>query len=743
MPESQQPKISEAQICAAIAASDLFDPKWYLEAYPDVAASGLDPVVHYVRFGEKEGRKPAKNKEVWVRYESQASGSGNLLYDYILQIRRKTNRDTIPIVFACNEKYSPYLSVAISSLESNSNPHRDYTIYIFYNNMDVATRKCIGKQQTKNVHIEFVWIGKYVGKILEDAHVSHHISVETYFRILIPILLRDYEKCIYLDCDIIVNGDIAKLYDLDIGKSYIAGAKELWMSAGDRDYALAMHPKPVKFYFNAGIVVININQFLKHNLFDAFMAEVSSGRRYPTWDQDILNIITREHIYPLENTWNFTWLQYADGCYSHLDTKSLCSFSRNFYNPAIVHYNSGKKPWDYNDNHFAAFFWHYARLSPFYNYLKSHSAYATDTILAQLELHYNIAISNTVTPARTTSVHYGKQALNLAPKIMPLPDKNHHEYLCEKDIFTENISTLKYQETIPIVFAINQSYVSYLSVALVSLIEKVDLMRIYEVYILYHDIDTNSLNILCSLSTPNVKINVIKVTSCIHDILTYGSVRDHVTLETYFRILIPSLLPQFDKVIYLDCDIIITTDISSLYDIDLEGFAIGAINDYVFDKEFLNKVLAVRQKYLPHYFNAGVLLMNNRVFKNRNLDVKFMEYLKNGIKYVCQDQDILNMVCEGMIKTLPVKWNLCLAPLIWNRYEQARDVDLLSYIEGFKNPAIIHYNGSLKPTDTDDGYFIPLFWKIARKSPYFKELKRQAKVDVDKILEESSHTGAI
>lgn len=712
------PNVGETQICATIAASGLFDPQWYLKEYPDVAASGLDPVVHYVRFGEKEGRRPAAEREIWVRQASPTGGSGNLLYDYIYQ-SKNTDSGTIPIVFACNDKYAPYMSVAIASMISNANPKRDYTIYIFYNSMDIVTRRTILGQETKNIHIEFVWIGNHIDEIICNAHVSGHISIETYFRILIPQLLSQYSKCIYLDSDIVVNADISNLFDKELGDLYIGAAHELWGSQGDMEYALRLHSHPVSFYFNAGVLLININAFKKYNLFGKFIAELEKGVKYPTWDQDILNIITREHSLSLDLSWNMPWLPFVKGSFAHLDVKVFCDYAKSFSHPYIIHYNSELKPWNCNDNYFAIFFWHYARLSPYYQFIKEHSSYATECVCDQFEREYEEISLNKI-HINDVDVYGVHEKAEYNIDVMP-DSKNH--------------TPTRDGSRVPIVFAINDAFVPYLGVALSSLISNALPHNRYDIFILHNDVSQDSQIKIEELSTSNIRINFINVLEETRDLVAKAHVDSHVSVETYFRIIIPSLFPQYRKIVYLDCDLILNSDIVELYKEDITDFALAGVNDYIFDKDFLKRALETRNKRLFHYINCGVLLINNSYFRDHNLLDDFMEHVSSGVRYVTWDQDILNMICEGKIKRLSPKWNLTWTSVVWKQYTQATPAELKPYMRAFREPAIVHYAGAKKPIDTNDGYFAPLFWKYARKSPYFEELKSVCKYDLDPVLQ--------
>lgn len=77
----------EIKICAAIARSGLFDPEYYLAHNPDVEKSGIDPILHYVRFGENESRNPSENFDLEL-YRPLYFGNLNILYQHILKLNK-------------------------------------------------------------------------------------------------------------------------------------------------------------------------------------------------------------------------------------------------------------------------------------------------------------------------------------------------------------------------------------------------------------------------------------------------------------------------------------------------------------------------------------------------------------------------------------------------------------------------------------------------------------------------------
>lgn len=117
---------------------------------------------------------------------------------------------------------------------------------------------------------------------------------------------------------------------------------------------------------------------------------------------------------------------------------------------------------------------------------------------------------------------------------------------------------------------------------------------------------------------------------------------DHLTIATYYRLLMADILPQsIDKILYLDCDIIINDSITELWNTSLDGYAMAAIEELGCSLPDVYKRLGYDKKY--GYFNAGVLLINLQYWREHNLTREFLLYIaENYEKLKAHDQDVLN-----------------------------------------------------------------------------------------------------
>ena len=119
----------------------------------------------------------------------------------------------IPVFFAIDDRYIPFLGVALKSLVDNTSKDNKYAIKILYTNVTEKNKLRIKKYEKENISIEFVDLNKQLEEIKGKLYTRNYFSNTTYYRLFIPNLYPQYDKVIYLDGDIVVLGDISELYN--------------------------------------------------------------------------------------------------------------------------------------------------------------------------------------------------------------------------------------------------------------------------------------------------------------------------------------------------------------------------------------------------------------------------------------------------------------------------------------------------------------------------------------------------
>ncbi len=265
---------------------------------------------------------------------------------------------------------------------------------------------------------------------------------------------------------------------------------------------------------------------------------------------------------------------------------------------------------------------------------------------------------------------------------------------------------------IPIFFAADDNYAPFLSVAIISLLDKSDKNKFYKIHILNDNMSLENIKKIKGLQTSNSEIIFNSINNnleCINDRLDNRLRPDIFTLTIYFRLFIPEMFKEYDKAIYIDSDVVLNSDISELYDIDLENNYIGACRDksIIGIKEFENYFTKGVGIDYRDYINSGVLLLNMKELRNKKLSDKFL-YLLNKYHFenVDPDQAYINFLCNGKIKYLDNAWD-AMPNLEKNKLE---------------NPKLIHYNLFFKPWHYDNITYEEYFWEYAKKSIYYEEI---------------------
>ena len=284
---------------------------------------------------------------------------------------------------------------------------------------------------------------------------------------------------------------------------------------------------------------------------------------------------------------------------------------------------------------------------------------------------------------------------------------------------------------VPVVMATDENYAVPASVTIASLLCNAAPETRYDIYILIPGSFPSVSRLLLQQFEqryPGCRINFLEVTETFeHGYLDYA----HLTKVSFYRLLIPALLPQYSKCIYLDTDLVVNTDLAKLYRTDMEGFYIAGVRDAEY-RYFIEKIACeAKIQNLPNlddYVNAGILVMNLDELRKHGLQKTFVE-----LSATFNDQDILNICCCNNIKMLPLTFNVP-ALLVCHENGRYRLAEERAYVypedeqnAAMQSPAIIHYITSEKPWSTPNSplseywqkyvpystfYFEPLFYPI-------------------------------
>ena len=229
-----------------------------------------------------------------------------------------------------------------------------------------------------------------------------------------------------------------------------------------------------------------------------------------------------------------------------------------------------------------------------------------------------------------------------------------------------------------ICYATNESFAPYMAVSITSLLEN-NSSRNVVVHILHSDLSkaTKARLQMFERRYKNAKIQFHKIDDSRFE--KFGLTIEHITRETYFRYMIAEVLPNIDRVLYLDGDTIVNGDISELFDTDLTNCYCAGVSDIYIESIGYKKTLGLNGLYI----NAGVILFNLDEMRRTNIAEKLFKLTaENNFKY--QDQDAINVAFNGKIKELDCVYN-------FKRDHQK------AFPEKIPSAKIVHYVGPNKP----------------------------------------------
>ena len=253
--------------------------------------------------------------------------------------------------------------------------------------------------------------------------------------------------------------------------------------------------------------------------------------------------------------------------------------------------------------------------------------------------------------------------------------------------------------TIPIFIACDDNYAKYAAVVVKSVAENCAAPLYFG--ILCDSLTEENKTKLLATAGKN-RLEFLNVDSRQFDAFNVSWYLKYITKETCFRYLIPEIKPEFDKAIYLDCDVVCIDDISKLFAYDISDVYAGVIPD---SKD-------------SDYFIAGVILINSKKCREDKIGIRLFERTKqlNGVSRFL-DQDVLNDVYVRKVKKLPARWQI--VPLFFNKKYGFDDGELESMLD---NAGIVHLCGPDKPWTAPFGMtanpYACAFFHYLRQTPY-------------------------
>lgn len=260
------------------------------------------------------------------------------------EVMSAIKNNKINICLACDDNYSKYAGVVVSSVLASANLNDKICVYILDGGVEESNKeKILSLKNIKDCEINFIKMDNDLFKEYMTIKTHAYLSVAAYYRLKMPSILPDVDRIIYFDCDVVVNSSLKELFNTDLGECIIAGVRDI-----DKR-KLRVNPN----YVNSGVLLFDLKKMKELNIEKQFVdwtvehiAEIKLG------DQEIINEVLKNKIKIVNDEWN-------------VQSSNFVNRSSYTNNPRIIHFVSKNKPW-----HFGSFSYHkdyyfkYLQLTP-------------------------------------------------------------------------------------------------------------------------------------------------------------------------------------------------------------------------------------------------------------------------------------------------------------------------------------------------------------------------------------------
>jgi lipopolysaccharide biosynthesis glycosyltransferase len=300
-------------------------------------------------------------------------------------------------------------------------------------------------------------------------------------------------------------------------------------------------------------------------------------------------------------------------------------------------------------------------------------------------------------------------------------------------------------DLIEIAYASDDRFAELMCVSMASILTNTQ--QLCRFHILQTGLSDESVKKVCSLGErfPHGQWQIHHIDAELFDGFDYSL----YSIEAYFRVILPDILPDVDKIIYIDCDTVAEGDIKEIWDVQLGDNIAAAVSDKAY------KVLLKRKAILdikPHepYFNSGVMLLDLQKMRNERFLEKFIEctpHINEKIKSAGErcypDQDPLNYLMRGRFTLLPPRMNAQSNGRLFEEHCATLD----EWADSVNDPLIIHYNRSYKPAFLKR-QFIPSenwerYYDYKKLTAYYDEAEDSRRTAEYKRLEKKANCGLI
>ena len=254
----------------------------------------------------------------------------------------------IHICLVSDDKYMIHTSVVIASVLCNSKSRDHFYFYILSSGISRKNQERVEKlRKIRDFSIFYPKLNFDKLEVFKKVKRSQWVPIDTFSRLLMPDILSNVDKAIFLDSDLVVMQDIAALYAINVDDCWIAGVEDL----NYRGLVKMLGYPNCYTYINSGVYVMNLKAMRENHYYEHMIQVVE--KEYPKYtvaEQCVLNSAFHEHIKLIPHKWNMYHIFLHRPWYV-FQPYDLTAWHDGFRNPAIVHFVGPDKPWSYDSQH--------------------------------------------------------------------------------------------------------------------------------------------------------------------------------------------------------------------------------------------------------------------------------------------------------------------------------------------------------------------------------------------------------
>lgn len=286
-----------------------------------------------------------------------------------------SNDNNIAISIRISNHFAPYFAVLLQSIIDYANEKNNYDIIVLERSVTKENKQIIASmvENKNNISVRYINPEYLLNNI--DLYISlDRLAREAYYTLITPYMLKNYDKILALDSDLILQGDVAEIYNHNVDNYLAASTKEIvWMGYLNIDKSLYKYCKEILHldnpfeYVNTGVVVLNLKKIREEFKLN-YIIDKARKNKYRCLEQDMINMLFNGQIkfinckynhYTNNNAIIANMLNNAPFAYNKL-------YEKINNTPYVIHFVGSPKPWSDTNIPFANKWWEIARKTPFY-----------------------------------------------------------------------------------------------------------------------------------------------------------------------------------------------------------------------------------------------------------------------------------------------------------------------------------------------------------------------------------------